>query len=134
MNPDSGRPTLIYDGECAFCLRWVDRFRRWTPEGAVRFLSLAEEEAPRLAGRTRDQLLEAMHLVTPAGDVFAGAAAVREVLVHVPWGRFPRMAFRLPGGMFVANRVYRWVAARRRNIGCGGEHCQISVAPPVGRD
>ncbi len=134
MNHHPRRPTLIYDGECAFCLRWVDRFHRWTHEGSVRFLPLAEEEAPRLAGRTRAELLEAMHLVTPAGDVFAGAAAAREVLVYVPWGRFPRMVFRLPGGMLVANRVYRWVAARRRNIGCGGEHCQISVAPRAGRD
>jgi acetyl esterase len=127
------RPTLVYDGECAFCLAWVDRFRRWTPDGAVRFLPLQEEEAPGLTGRTREQLLEAMHLVTATGEVFAGAAAAREVLVHVPWGMLPRMLLRLPGGMFVADRVYQWVAARRRNIGCGGQHCRVPVAPPPER-
>jgi acetyl esterase len=131
---DSIRPTLIFDGECAFCLRWVERLGRWTPDSAVRFLPLQEEEAPRLAGRTRAQLLEAMHLVTATGEVFAGAAAAREVLVHARWGMVPRMAFRLPGAMFVADRVYRWVAARRQNIGCGGEHCRIPVAPPPKRD
>ncbi len=131
---DSPRPTLIFDGECAFCLRWVDRFRRWTPDDAVRFLPLQEEGAPGLAGRTREQLLEAMHLVTATGEVFAGAAAAREVLVHVRWGTVPRMAFRLPGAMFVADKVYRWVASRRQNIGCGGQHCRIPVAPPPERD
>ena len=75
--PDSTRPTLIFDGECTFCLGWVDRLRRWTAEDAVRFLPLQEEEAPHLAGRTREQLLEAMHLVTPTGEVFGGGAAAR---------------------------------------------------------
>jgi predicted DCC family thiol-disulfide oxidoreductase YuxK len=75
-----------------------------------------------------------MHLVTVTGEVFAGAAAAREVLVHVRWGKLPRMAFRLPGAMFVADKVYRWVAARRQNIGCGGQHCRIPVAHPRERD
>lgn len=135
MNSPASTPaTLIFDGECAFCLGWVNRFRRWARQGAVRFLPLQEDEALELADRTRAELREAMHLVTATGEVFAGAAAAREVLVHVPWGWVPRMIFRLPGAMFLADRVYSWVAARRQNIGCGGEHCRIAVAPPAERD
>ena len=121
-------PALIYDDQCEFCRRWAARFERWDRSGEIRLIPLGEEIAATLSGRTRAQLEVAMHLVTADGGVFAGAAAVRELLRFVPWGWAARTAFRVPGAMRAADWAYRLIAARRQRIGCGGEHCTIPMA------
>ena len=126
MRP-SRTPTIIYDAECAFCRRWAERFTKWSRDG-VRLLPLQDPQAAELTGKPEDVLVQAMHLVRADGAVFAGASAVREALAHVSWGWLARGALRIPGSMFVADRVYCWVAVRRQRIGCGGGHCTVSMA------
>ena len=123
----SGTPTIIYDVECVFCRRWAERFKKWNRDG-VRLLPLQDPRAVELTGKPKDVLVQAMHLVRADGAVFAGASAVREALAHVSWGWLARGALRIPGSMFVADRVYCWVAVRRQRIGCGGGHCTVSMA------
>ena len=114
---------LIYDDQCDFCRRWSGRFARWTRRHSVRLVPLSDDRARALTGKTQVELERAMHLVTAEGAVFVGAAAVRELLALVPWGWVPRTAFRIPGAMRMADRVYVFVASRRQRSGCGGEHC-----------
>ncbi len=114
---------LIYDDQCDFCRRWSGRFVRWTRRHPIRLVPLSEARAKALTGKTQVELERAMHLVTAEGTVFAGAAAVRELLALVPWGWAPRTAFRIPGAMRIADRAYRFVADRRQRNGCDGEHC-----------
>lgn len=123
----SGTPTIIYDAECVFCCRWAERFRKWNYDD-VRILPLQDPLAVELTGKPKEILAQAMHLVGADGTVFAGAYAVREALAHVSWGWLARGALRIPGSMFVADRVYGWVAVRRQRIGCGGGHCTVSMA------
>ena len=123
----SGPPTIVYDAECVFCRRWAERFKKWNRDG-VRLLPLQDPQAVELTGKPKDVLVQAMHLVRVDGAVFAGASAVREALAHVSWGWLARGALRIPGSMFVADRVYRRVAVRRQGMGCGGGHCATSMA------
>ncbi len=120
--------TLIYDAECAFCQRWVARLKRLDRRSETRLLPLQDEQAVGLSGRTRDQLEAAIHLIRPDGSVFDGADAAHELLSLIWWGWLPRTVLRVPGAMPLARRLYRWVAARRRGFGCGGDHCRLSVA------
>lgn len=126
-------PTIIYDAECVFCRRWAERFKKWNRDG-VRLLPLQDAQAVELTGKPKDVLVQAMHVVRADGAVFAGASAVREALAHVSWGWLARGALRIPGSMFVADRVYCWVAVRRQRIGCGGGHCTVSMARRRKRD
>lgn len=121
-------PVLIYDDDCEFCRRWARRFRRWTRNDGLLLVPLQHDGAAEMSGRSRPELLAAMHVITPGGAVVAGAAAVREILHLVPGGWLPRMVFRLPGAMRIADRTYGWVAARRQRLGCGGEHCAAPMA------
>ena len=57
---------------------------------------MREPTATRLSGRTGTELERAMHLVTPDGAVFAGAAATRKLFQMIPWGRLLRMPSRFP--------------------------------------
>jgi predicted DCC family thiol-disulfide oxidoreductase YuxK len=127
-------PVLIYDGDCQFCRRWVDRVKRYERADVIEPLPLQDSTAPGIAGLTRDQLLEAMCLALPDGGRFSGADAVREIMPFVRGGWFFRFAFMIPGSMPLSRGVYGWVARRRRTIGCGGDHCSIEVAAPKGRD
>ncbi len=120
--------TLIYDGECVFCQRWVARFKRLDRRSVTRLLPLQNEEAVGLSGRTREQLEAAIHLVRADGSVLDGADAVHELLNLIRWGWLPRAVLRVPGAMPLARRLYGWVATRRRGFGCGGDHCRLSVA------
>jgi predicted DCC family thiol-disulfide oxidoreductase YuxK len=42
-----------------------------------------------------------------------GAAAVRETLARLPDASVMNFPFHVPGGMWTANRIYRWVARNR---------------------
>lgn len=45
--------------------------------------------------------------------MFMGAAAVRETLARLPDASVMNFPFHVPGGMWTANRIYRWVARNR---------------------
>lgn len=103
-------PTLVYDGNCGFCRSWVERVRRLDRRRAVRYLPLQDGEAPHTAARAREALQRAVHLVRPDGEVFAGAAAARELFRYLPGGRVVRALLAVPGAMPAAERVYAWIA------------------------
>lgn len=105
-------PTLVYDDGCGFCRTWVGRVQRLDRRGAVHYLPLQADQAPRTTGRPREALQRAMHLVRPDGEVFAGAAAARELFRYLPGGRLVRALLALPGAMPIAERVYAWIARR----------------------
>jgi predicted DCC family thiol-disulfide oxidoreductase YuxK len=103
-------PVLIYDAQCPFCRRWVARLKRWDRNDRIRLLPLQDPAAPAVAGRRREVLQQAAHLVREDGEVFSGARAAREALAYLPTGWLLRALARLPGVMALADRGYRWVA------------------------
>ena len=105
-------PILIYDGQCGFCRRWIDRARRFDRRRVVRFLPRQDDKAEELSGRSSSELAQAAHLVRPDGEVFAGAAAARELIGYLPGGKLVVAISRLPGVMPMAETVYRWIARR----------------------
>lgn len=113
------RPVLLYDGNCAFCLRWVRRLERWGAGERIEMLAAgARGRHPELAGLTDAALDHAMHLVLPDGRTLAGGAAVPEVVRRIRRGWLVSWLFRLPGAGWATDRGYRWVAARRHRLGC----------------
>ncbi len=118
MPPDRGsrpvRPTLIYDGECGFCRTWVERVRRWDREHRLAVLPFQDRMQVAAFRIPLPALAAAMHLVLPDGRVFAGADAAPEILRLLPGKRWLAGAFRIPGVLPLARRVYRWIAQQRR--------------------
>lgn len=115
-------PTLVYDGNCGFCRRWVERLRRRDEAGRIALIPAAERSSvPGLPPLDAAALDRAMHLVLPDGTVLAGARALPAVLRLLPRWWLVAWVFRIPGVPWVADRVYAWVAARRHRFGC--ERC-----------
>lgn len=104
------RPLVVYDGNCGFCRRWVERLRRWDREGRLEFLPLQDADAPVVTGVGRDELEQAAHVVLPSGQVVAGAAAFRALCPFLSGGSVPFRLLGLPGVLPLAERLYRWIA------------------------
>ncbi len=115
--------TLIYDGECEFCRRQVDRVARWDRNERITPVPFQDADLSRY-GLSRAAAEEAMHLVSPREEVWRGAQAGREIVQLLPGGKLLSWLFRLPGAMFIAERVYRWVARRRHRFGCESDVCR----------
>ncbi len=90
-------------------------------------LALQAPEAQELTGRSRAELEHAMHFVAPTGDMYFGAAAVREALGRSKWKHLASVLASLPGAMFIAERVYRRVAGARYVLGCDGTSCKTKT-------
>jgi predicted DCC family thiol-disulfide oxidoreductase YuxK len=117
------RWTLIYDGDCQFCRRQVDRLRKIEKRGLVQATPFQTADLARFGIELR-AAEEAMHLVAPSGTVWRGAEATRELLRLLPFGRPLVWLLRAPGAMFAAERVYRWLARRRHRFGCDSSVCR----------
>ena len=125
------RATLIYDGSCGFCRRWVERVRRWDRRGRLEMVpyQTAELES-RFPGVSRADCVERIHLVDESGAVSRGAMAGREVLWRLPGGALWTLPFRIPGGLRVAERVYVWIAHRWGPLGRRGASSGASKPAP----
>jgi predicted DCC family thiol-disulfide oxidoreductase YuxK len=71
-------PVMLYDGDCAFCQRWIEKWRRMTGE-RVRYepYQKALAEHPQV---TEKQCRDAVQLILPEGAVYSGAHAVLKAL------------------------------------------------------
>jgi len=76
------RSTLIYDGECSFCIRCVEWLKRIT-KGQVEFLPFqsSRERFPQILIKNCER---SIHWIDLKGNVFEGAGAIFRVLACVP--------------------------------------------------
>lgn len=116
---------LVYDGQCRFCECCVGLVRRWDVAGRVIAVPFQDAAAWREGpGLSREALETAMHLVSPAGRVYAGAAAAAPLLRLLPGGWVIAAPLGLPGIGRVASAAYRWVARHRHRMGCASPACR----------
>jgi predicted DCC family thiol-disulfide oxidoreductase YuxK len=122
---DNGQATLLYDGQCAFCIRSVklakrlDWFHRLQPVDA-------RTVNDRLVTISPQRLMEEMHLITPhAGRIYHGFGAFRWMAWRLPllWPLAPFLY--LPGIPTLGQKIYLWIARNRfRLVPCHGGVCQ----------
>ncbi len=109
-------PVMIYDGDCAFCRRWIRRWRRLT--GNVVEYAPYQEALDRFPQVSRESAAAAVQLVLPGGEVLSGAAAVCRTLRDVHgWGWTDRAYGKAPGFGLIAEMLYRLVARNRTVAG-----------------
>ena len=114
---------VLYDGECPMCvfqmkmLSWLDWF------GVLALVPLSDPRAQEVAPQlTREDLLEAIHCVTPQGRIYRGARAIRFVGMRLPLLVPVALFLWIPGVIQIAEIIYRWVSRNRlvlsRVFGC----------------
>ena len=126
MDDEQTRPVVVYDGECPFCLKQIERIQRrdhWGRfEYAARQKPGLEKRFPRLAD---EDFNSGMRLVTPDGVIQVGADAVYHIARQLPVWRRLAWLYRMPLLHGVARLAYKWIAAHRQSLGrvCADSSC-----------
>lgn len=128
------RDVVIWDGQCNFCRSQVQRLRQLDWRGRLSYISLHD---PRVAQRypelSHQQLMEQLWLITPAGQRFGGADAIRYLSLRMPtlWPIAPLM--HIPGSGPLWRWLYGLVARQRYRIAgkdCGPDGtCHLHLRP-----
>lgn len=97
-------------------LDWLDR---------VRFIPINSARAAEIApGLSREDLMEAIHCVTPEGTIHRGARAIRFLGLRLPLLVPVSLFLWLPGVIWIAEKVYQFISRNRlffsRIFGCQG--------------
>lgn len=120
---------VVYDDKCPMCtfqmrlLSWVDLGRR------LDFLPLSSPEVQRLAPQLkREDLLEAMHVLTRKGPIYRGARAIRYLSARIVLLWPLCVVLWIPGVIFLSELFYRFVSRNRQFLskifGCKGA-CEV---------
>ncbi len=123
-----GRPwTLVYDGQCDVCGRFVRIVERWDRRKEIELLPSQNPYVPaRFPWIPAEAYADAMQLIGPSGRTTQGAAALEELLGILPKGRMLAWIFKLPFVGWLADKLYRWFARNRYRFGCA-THCRVGT-------
>ena len=106
---------LVYDGNCGFCVQWVERIRAAADRVAF---APSQEVGDRFPQISPEQFENAVWWIGPDGDVCSGAEAALRVLAFTgPAGKLLWWAYpRLPWFAACAEVGYRLVARNRKTV------------------
>jgi predicted DCC family thiol-disulfide oxidoreductase YuxK len=110
--PKAGVPLMIYNGDCCFCRRWIERWRRWTGERVA--YAPSQEVAADFPGIPAERFRKSVVLIEPDGRVTYAAEAVARSLAVRAAGKVPLWIYEhVPGARRLSEAAYRYVADGR---------------------
>lgn len=106
---------VVYDDHCPMCtfqmrlLSWLDLGRRFD------FMALSNPTVQALAPQLRrEDLLQAMHVLTKAGPIHRGARAIRFIALRCVLLWPLAILLWIPGVIYLCEIFYRWVSRNRQ--------------------
>ena len=120
---------VLYDDQCPMCtfqmrvLTWLD----WC--NVVTMLPMSDPRVAQVApSLQREDLQAAIHCLAKDGRIYRGARCLRYVGLRMPLLAPLALVLWIPGVIWVAEKVYRWVSRNRyvlsRVFGCK-EACAV---------
>ena len=112
--------SVIYDAQCAFCVRLAGAIKALDSSGALKFYdfhdtNILREKFPMVKAREAE---EAMLVVTSDQQVAKGFFACRRLVTVTPWLWLAVPLFYFPGSSYLGVRIYSWIARNRHALGC----------------
>lgn len=122
----TGRPLLVFDGDCGFCTTSARAGQRWLRLPNVEPWQFLDLDA---LGVTEDACSDAVQWIDADGGVVSAERAVIAALRHAGgiWKVLGGL-LALPGIRAIAGAVYRWVARNRYRLPGGTAACRLT--PP----
>jgi predicted DCC family thiol-disulfide oxidoreductase YuxK len=106
------KPLMIWDGECHFCKRWIERWREITA-GQVDYATY-QEAANRFPEIPIEQFKRAVAFIEPDGKAFFAAEAVYRSLRNRSSRRWLAWSYDcVPGFAPVSELAYKFIAGHR---------------------
>jgi predicted DCC family thiol-disulfide oxidoreductase YuxK len=109
------KPTLLYDGDCGFCRRWIERWREITGQRVT--YATSRDAGHRFPEVDPSLYPDSVVFVGSDGAVAVGAEAVFRTLAEAPGWWWPLWLYRrLPRLAALTERSYVLVARRRTDF------------------
>ncbi|MEY2511311.1 MAG: hypothetical protein QOE26_2074 [Verrucomicrobiota bacterium] len=108
------KPLVVFDGDCNFCRRWVERWREMT-RGAVDYAPFQDAVA-RFPEIPREDFAQALHFIDKDGTVYRGAEAVFRSLGTARGGRALAWCYEHLLGFAPITEVAYGLIARNRMV------------------
>src|SRR5436190_2254198 len=109
------KPLMIWDGECHFCKRWIERWREITG-GKVDYATY-QDAAHRFPEIPVEQFKRAVALIEPDGEAFFAAEAVHRSLGYRSSRKWLAWSYdHIPGFAAISETAYKFIA-RHRSLG-----------------
>ena len=106
------KPLLVWDGECHFCKRWIERWRAITA-GEIDYATY-QEVADRFPEIPREEFKRAMAFIEPDGKTFFAAEALYRSLRCRSSRRWLAWSYdHMPGFATVSELGYKFIARHR---------------------
>jgi predicted DCC family thiol-disulfide oxidoreductase YuxK len=115
--------TLIFDGRCGVCTRYVRIIKRFDRKQRITAVPYQMPGVPASAGLTVEACRRAAWAVTPEGHRYRGAMAVNLVVAVALGTKLPYAFYRLPLIKCAQDRAYDWIAANRRRLPGDEPYC-----------
>jgi predicted DCC family thiol-disulfide oxidoreductase YuxK len=109
------KPLMIWDGECHFCKRWIERWREVTA-GKVDYATY-QQAATRFPEIPIEQFKRAVAFIEPDGEAFFAAKAVYRSLRYRSSRKWLTWSYDyVPGFAGISETAYKFIA-RHRGLG-----------------
>ena len=118
--------TVGIDQECTPCRSFAWMIRRLDWHKRITVDAAATPESPDLAQIPRVQRMEAMAVVGADGSAVFGFEAVRAVFARIPLLAPASAALAIISYLGFGASIYRFVASKRRRMGCSNAGCQLA--------
>jgi lipase maturation factor 1 len=106
------KPLMIWDGECHFCKRWIERWQEITA-GKVDYVTY-QQAAHQFPEIPIEQLERAVALVELDGETFFSAEAVYRSLQYRPSRKWLAWSYdQFPGFAPISETAYKFIARHR---------------------
>jgi len=111
--PPTGRPLMIWDGDCAFCRLWIHRWRSMTGDRVD--YATSQEAGPRFPGIPAEAFDRTVVFVGTDGVALTGAEAVLAALARARRGGWGLALYRhMPGFAPLTEAAYAFISSHRR--------------------
>ena len=112
--------SIIYDGNCTFCLRSRRVMERFDTFGALQFYDFHDAGimAAKFPMISPEDAEEAMITVTEDLRMFKGFYAFRQIAWSSPWLWLLLPLIYFPGVSYIGSQFYGWIARNRSHLGC----------------
>ena len=121
--------TLVYDGHCSFCRRWVGRIARRDRSGTFELVARQTEGlTKRFPKLTEGDFNTGMRLITLDGTIHIGADAAYQIARCLRYWRRIAWLYHVPGIHWLTRAAYAWIAAHRQSL---GRDCDDGTCKPV---
>ena len=110
---------IIYDDECRMCQGSVEWIRRRALPGRFEFVGCqTTERSERFPHVQLRDCQSALHIILQDGRIYAGAAALPEILTGLQGWRWLERLLRTRCARTIAPHIYQWIAKNRYFLSC----------------